>query len=42
MAKKKDTQWLYEKRAMQNRFIAIMEYRVPIQNQQFILGKIRI
>jgi cobalamin biosynthesis protein CobT len=32
MAKKKDTQWLYEKRAMQNRFIAIMEYRVPIRD----------
>lgn len=34
MAKKKDTKWLYEKKAMQNRFIAIMEYRVPIRDLQ--------
>lgn len=29
---KKDTTWLYEKKAMQKQFISIMEYRMPIKD----------
>ena len=32
MSSKKDKEWLYEKKAMMNRFISVMEYRTPIRD----------